>query len=99
MKLTRAGSIREELNDIPTRNWWKYGFLVPIVLILLLGVIDLFMSSPSLNIWLVAGSLFLFNHLSVSFFKKKSHKKISSFISMAFALILLYQQLILRNWP
>ena len=75
MKLTKGGTIREELKEIPTRNWWKYGYLVPIALILILGVIDLFMSGPALNIFLIVGPLTLFNHFSISFYKKESHKK------------------------
>ncbi len=91
MKLTKGGSIREELNEIPTRNWWKYGFLFPPILFFTLGVIDLFMSGPKLNMFLLIGAILLTNHLSVSFFKKSSYKKASGFLAIIFTLIFIYQ--------
>ena len=92
MRLTNGGSIREELNEIPTRNWWKYGFLIPPVLFIALGVIDLFMSGPKLNIFLLIGSGLLLNHLSASFLKKRSHIRIAGFSGVVIWLIFFYTQ-------
>jgi len=96
MKLTEGGSIKEELEAIPKRNWWKYTFLVPPLLILFMGIINLFMPERESTIFLLIGSVLLLNHLAASFLKKSSHIRIAGFSGMTIGLIFLYIQFFSR---
>jgi len=95
MKLTETGSIRKDLEAIQTRGWWKYGFLIPPLMFLLIGVVNAFIPEYESAQFLLIGMMLLLNHLSVSFLKERFYKKLSSLASMIFAILFILKQYLL----
>lgn len=90
MKLTQSGSIKEELKEIPRRNWWKYTFLVPLILFVVIGVIGLFDPEYDSRQYLLFGILLLLNHLSASFLNKQLHRQVLGFVAIIIAVVILF---------
>ncbi len=95
MKLTKGGTVVEEMKDIPNRKWWRISNLIPSVLFLIIGVIDLIMSDEFHPMFLLIGMILFLNHLSVYHLKKKSHRMLSLGAVLISVAILFYQQFVL----
>lgn len=96
MKLTQSGTVLEELKDIPKRNWWKITFAVPPIVFLVLGVMDVIVSTNHRTTILLIGLMLSSNHLATSILQSNTHKKIAQSLSLIFSLILLYQLVLVQ---
>ena len=90
MILTKGGSIIEELKDIPKRKWWRISMLIPPLLAILLGVIDLSMSEEFHPSFFLIGMLFLLPQITANYLKKKSHKKLARGLNLIFLCLFWY---------
>ncbi len=90
MILTKGGSIIEELKDIPKRKWWRISMLIPPLLAILLGVIDLSMSEEFHPSFFLIGMLFLLPQITANYLKKKSHRIFSSGLNLLVIVLYFY---------
>lgn len=82
MKLTKGGTITEELRDIPTRRWWRISFLIPTILFFVIAVLDLFLSEEFTPIFFLFAMMTLLPQLTAYYLRKKSHKLISQGLNL-----------------
>ncbi len=64
--------------------------MIPPVLALLMGVIDLFMSDEFTPLFFLIGMIFLLPQLTANYLKKKSHKKLARGLNLIFLCLFWY---------
>ncbi len=66
--------------------------MVPPLLFLLIGVIDLFISEKFNPLFFLIGMIVLLPQLTANYLKKKSHKMLSQGLNLIFVVLFIYLQ-------